>query len=151
MFLFHVSQDSKFVLLLFYRKNFEQRPTTDTLNTGAAIGKGGSLSGYKYPEGYLWGPVPSIPGYRDAGASPQPTPIPGWNDAGARVAGLSGAKQLADIKIPEISTRLTTNINASFTVTLNKAVLAREIKALLFEDLVKFGNNATTVTNTVVV
>ena len=54
-------------------------------------------------------------------------------------------------QIPDVKTSLNMNINSSFTVMLDKQVLARAVKQILTQDLLKYGNSSTSLTRTVVV
>ena len=74
--------------------------------------------------------------------------ISGFMDAGAGTPKYA-RDSTASTKLPEVSTNLNLNITASFQVNLNAAVLARELKTIMTNDLIKYGNNATSVTRTV--
>ena len=74
--------------------------------------------------------------------------ISGFMDAGAGTPKYA-RDSTASTKLPEVSTNLNLNVTASFQVNLNAAVLARELKTIMTNDLIKYGNNATSVTRTV--
>jgi TP901 family phage tail tape measure protein len=128
------------------RPNDQRKPYTsmfddENVAARAALKKGsGLLSGLDS--------TLSIAGFKDG---PYSKSVPGWMDAGAGLAGVAKAGLGIPDKVPNLSTTLNLNFTGNFQVALNGAVLAREIKKILTTDILKFGNNATSVTKTTVI